>query len=41
MGADPPPAGTGRIEPDPDAARRYRDALPAYRARHPHLRGAP
>jgi xylulokinase len=41
MGADPPPVAGGRIEPDPEAARRYRDALHPYRARHAHLQGAP
>jgi sugar (pentulose or hexulose) kinase len=41
MGADPPSRATGRIEANPSAARRYRDALAPYRARHLHLRGAP
>lgn len=41
MGVDPPSPATGRIAADPSATRRYRDALAPYRARHPHLRGAP
>lgn len=41
MGADPPSDSTGRIDPDPVAAGRYRGALDPYRARHPYLRGAP
>ncbi len=41
MGVDPPASGSGRVAADPSAARLYRDALAPYRARHPHLRGAP
>ena len=37
MGIDLPAPGSGRIDPEPSAARRYRDALAPYRARHPHL----
>jgi sugar (pentulose or hexulose) kinase len=41
MGVDPPPGRASLIEPDAAATSWYRDALAPYRARHPHLRGAP